>query len=104
MDAKGIGEVLKNVEAIEKKESKISKHGTNNDQLKDIEEKNDGDSSVESSDHGGDSDSGSDSSSIDMDNGDDEQKLYQQILKEQENAKQLKEAKEKGEHVSDLID
>lgn len=50
MDAKGIGEVLKNVEAkekMEKKESKISKHGTNNEHLGGIEERADGDSSVD---------------------------------------------------------
>lgn len=39
-----------------------------------------------------------------MDNGDDEEKLYQQILQDQSNAKKLKDAKAKGEHLNDLID
>lgn len=81
--------------------------GTNTD-LIDIAEK-DSDSSASSFDEDSDkknSDSDSDgSSSIDMDNGgDDEGKLYQQILQGQAKAKEMLDAKEKGTHVNDLID
>lgn len=54
-----------------------------------------------------DSDDNSDSgeSSIDMDGDeDDEQKLYAQILSEQNKAATLKDAKQKGEHLDDLVD
>jgi hypothetical protein len=54
-----------------------------------------------------DSDDNSDSgeSSIDMDGDeDDEQKLYAQILSEQNKAATLKDAKIKGEHLDDLVD
>ena len=50
---------------------------------------------------GSDSDSGD--SSIDMD-GDDEDKMYQNVLKEQNKADQMKDAKDKGQHLDDLVD
>jgi len=44
-----------------------------------------------------------DDSSIDMD-GDEEERLYAQILQDQDKARDLKEAKKKGEHLDDLVD
>lgn len=66
--------------------------------------KNDDDSSGKVSENSDDnSDSGE--SSIDMDGDeDDEQKLYAQILSEQNKAASLKDAKQKGEHLDDLVD
>lgn len=52
-----------------------------------------------------DSDSDSGDSSIDMDgDADDEDKLYQKILAEQNKADTLKDAKDKGNHLDDLVD
>lgn len=36
--------------------------------------------------------------------GEDEDKMYQNILKEQNKADQMKDAKEKGQHLDDLVD
>lgn len=69
------------------KANSIKTHQSNGAQLQGVIEKDD-DESINSSEdqdsnHGGsDSGSGSGSSSIDMDNGDDEEKLYQQILQD----------------------
>ena len=67
----------------------------------DIEEQSD-EASEEGRSSGG-SDSDSNDSSIDMD-GEDEDKMYQNILKEQNKADQMKDAKEKGQHLDDLVD
>lgn len=45
-----------------------------------------------------------DESSIDMDGENDEEKLYAQIVSEQDNAQIMKDAKKKGEHLDDLVD
>lgn len=45
-----------------------------------------------------------DESSIDMDGENDEEKLYAQIVSEQDGAQILKDAKKKGEHLDDLVD
>lgn len=56
-------------------------------------------------DDGSNSDSDDDDeSSIDMDGENDEEKLYAQIVSEQDGAQILKEAKKKGEHLDDLVD
>lgn len=52
---------------------------------------------------GASSDSDSSGSSLGLD-GDDEEKLYQQILSEQGKAQEMKDAKKKGEHLDDLVD
>ena len=64
-----------------------------------------GDEDIDDQDESGSSQSDSESggSSIDMD-GEDEDKLYQNILKEQNKADQMKDAKQKGEHLDDLVD
>ena len=62
------------------------------------------DSSGKVSGSNSDDDSSGDSS-INMDGDeDDEQKLYAQILSEQNKAASLKDAKQKGEHLDDLVD
>lgn len=56
-------------------------------------------------DDGSNSDSDDDDeSSIDMDGEDNQDKLYAQIVSEQDGAQILKEAKKKGEHLDDLVD
>ena len=56
-------------------------------------------------DDGSNSDSDDDDeSSIDMDGENDEEKLYAQIVSEQDSAQILKDAKKKGEHLDDLVD
>lgn len=51
------------------------------------------------------SESDSGDSSIDMDgDADDEDKMYQKMLGEQNKADTLKDAKDKGQHLDDLVD
>ena len=64
---------------------------------------NDSDSDDVKSNSGSDSDSGDSSINMDGDE-DDEQKLYAQILSEKDKAASLKESKDKGEHLDDLVD
>ena len=65
---------------------------------------NDSDSDDDNkSNSGSDSDSGDSSINMDGDE-DDEQKLYAQILSEKDKAASLKDAKDKGQHLDDLVD
>lgn len=45
-----------------------------------------------------------DDSSIDMDGDENEEKLYEMIQADQKKAGEIKSAKEKGDHLNDLVD
>ena len=79
----------KGLDGIE--EGKVGEEDLSSDSEEDDLDKSNSDSSED------------DDSSIDMD-GDEEERLYAQILQDQDKARDLKEAKKKGEHLDDLVD
>ena len=53
---------------------------------------------------GNSSGSGSNESSVDLDDGLNEEEMYKRILSDQDEAKKMKDSKKKGEHLNDLVD
>ena len=104
LDSKAINKNILADESGGPTQANAGKQEPVNKKLAGISEGSDSEGSSDDNEDRDDSGSGSDESSIDLDEGNDMEKMYQDILQNQSKAKKIKDAKNKGEHLDDLVD